>query len=506
MLTIGGILRKRANISPDLEALISNSDRYTYRELNQRANQLANYLLKCNIQKGDRVAILCSTHHPFVTIFMAIAKIGAIAVPLNWRLNPAELEWMAHDSQPQALFYEEEFSDGASILSACASLHHVIKVGRANSLEPEFAAIFREESMSEPLVDVHEDDPAVLTYTSGTTGKPKGVVSTHQTLHASGVATFMMLDMHMKDRMLMCTPLFHISGIAFISNAPLAGITTVCMPQFHPVHIWDLVRQEQITHMFAIPVMLKYMLPAVINGEAESGTLREILCGGTNVPRDLIEQYDSLGFPIAQVYGASEYSGVISLWRSQMGKETCGSAGKWLIGEVKILDPDNGRELPVGEVGEIICKGPQLFQGYWNNPKETEKVLQDGWFHTGDAGKLDEQGFLYVVDRYKDMINCSGEKVFPAQVEAVIREIEGVEEVAVIGIEDKIWGEVPQACVVKSADSSLSEEEILHYCHQKLAQYKLTGVTFVEELPKNAAGKVLKYVLREDFRKKIKTQ
>lgn len=495
--TIGMVLKNRARMNPDLEAIITAEVRWTYKEFNERVNQLAHYLLEHGIRKGDRVALLCLTDHPFATIFMAAAKIGAIAVPLNFRLQPAELEGIVQDSEPSILFYDGEFSDQIKGLESAESLQHLVQVSFNNDLHPDYASVFQDYPASEPNVEIQPEEPFCLTYTSGTTGKPKGVISTHQNWFTSGVNTFVPMGFRSGDRLLIPTPLFHISGIVALTSPSIMGYTLVLMPRFHPVHIWDLAEQERVTHIFSVPVMLKFMFSALIDSEREVETLREILTGGSLVPTELIHQYETLGFPLTVIYGASEFSGLATFWTQGMGEDKKGSVGKLLIGEMKIIDSETGEELPEGEVGEIVLRGPQTFQGYWNNPEETRKVLQEGWYHTGDAGKIDRDGFLYVVDRYKDVVHVSGEKVFPAQVEAVIQEIDEVSEVAVVAVKDKMWGELSRAYVVKKEGAVIAEKEILRYTHSKLARYKLSEVTFVDELPKNSVGKVLKYRLRE---------
>ena len=484
-------------MSPELEAVVTAEVRWTYREFNERVNRLAHFLLECGIRKGDRVALLCLTDHPFATIFMATAKIGAIAVPLNYRLQPAELEGIVGDSKPKILFYDGEFSDQVKGLESIDSLKHLVQVSFGEELHPDYAVIFGKYPATETGVEVLPEDPFCLTYTSGTTGKPKGVITTHENWFTSSVNTFVPMGFRYGDRFMIPTPLFHISGIVILTSLSIVGYTLVLMPRFHPVHVWELAEKERVTHMFAVPVMLKFMLPALIESEREVESLREIITGGSLVPVELIQQYESLGFPLTVVYGASEFSGLATFWNQGMGEEKRGSVGKILIGEIKIIDPETGEELPAGEIGEVLLKGPQMFKGYWNNPEETRKVIRDGWYHTGDAGKLDRDRFLHVVDRYKDVIHVSGEKVFPVQVEAVIGEIKGVSEVAVVAVKDRMWGELSRGYVVKQADVNLTEEEVLQYTHSKLARYKLSEVVFVDELPKNSVGKVLKYRLRE---------
>lgn len=506
-LVMGSVLRNRANLHPNLEAVVGPTARFTYREFNHRVNQLAHYLRDQNVKKGDRVAILCHTDHPFITILWAALKIGAIAVPLNYRLHGEELKWIVGHSRPTAIFYDGDFSSAVSTMDDIESLKERAQVTFNDQLHPDFSSIFDTYPTEEPEIELDGEDPAILTYTSGTTGKPKGVISTHTNLYHPGPAAFLHVGIHTGDRVLLPTPLFHISGIVMVTNAPWAGTTTVCMPKFHPDQILDLVEKERINQMVGIGPMLQMILGAIMKDDRELETLRLIISGGASVPIPLMKQYHSLGFPIMQIYGLSEYTSVATFWHPDlMGMDTCGSVGKNMVGEVKVVDPDTGRELPRGEVGEVLIRGPQLFQGYWNNPEATARALREGWFHTEDAGKVDKKGCLHIVGRFKDVIHVSSEKVFPAEVEDVISELDDVLEVAVIPIKDTFWGELPRACVVKQPGSPLQEEDILRHTHRKLAKHKLAEVVITDTLPKNGIGKVLKNVLCQQAEKEMKNR
>lgn len=497
MYTVGEMLRNRAEFSPHLEAVVHWDERYTYGEFNRQVNRLAHFMLELDVQKGERIGILCSTNYPFAMVFLAAAKIGAVAVPINWRLNSEELQWVMEHSEPKILFFDEEFSRIADELEPCDFLERMVRVSVDRKLNPPFEEALEEFPDTEPEADVQMEDPVALTYTSGTTGSPKGVITTHANLYASGMSATLTLDVRRGDRFLVTTPLFRASGISVLVNALVLGVSVVFMPDFHPARVWEVVEQERVTHMLCLPGMLTYMLPALMDGEWDTGSLREMFCGGGKVSEDLIRQYDSLGFPIVQIYEASEFSGGITFWTSDMGLSTCGSAGKQLLGEIKVIDPETGEEAPQGEIGEVLCRGPQMSPGYWKDPSETEKTLRDGWFHTGDAGRLDEDGFLYIVDRCQDLIHCDNERILSTQVEDVLAEVEGVAEVAVVGVQDPVRGELPLAYVVKEEDASLTEEDVFRHGREHLAEHQLAEVSFIEGLPRNSMGKVMKYVLRE---------
>ncbi|MBH8599223.1 MULTISPECIES: class I adenylate-forming enzyme family protein [unclassified Thermoactinomyces] len=498
MRTITDIMNYRVHFTPGLEALVDRGKRYTYQEYNHRVNQMAHYLLELKVKKGDRIAILCKNNYLFPVIVLATMKLGAIAVPLNWRLNPNELEYILRDSKPAVVFYDKEFS---FLLSEAKKPDLQFTEIRAESgidglLSLE--TLLHNRPVDEPDVVLHEDDPATIIYTSGTTGNPKGVVTSHKSWIFSVIATANALEWRFRDRYLAAAPLFHVSGIIITLGAIYQGMTIVFMEDFDPSKIWELIEAERIATMFAVPTMFIYMLPELMRSQKEITSLRNFIVGGSPVPRKLIEQYDLYGYEITQVYGCTECTGLFSVWHPHMGMEKCISSGKTILGgELKIINPETGQEVPTGEVGEILIRGPQLFMGYWNNPEATRKALRDGWFCTGDAGKVDEDGFLYVLDRYKDMIICGGTNIYPAQVEGVIKELDDVLEVALIGIPHAVWGEIPRAYIVKKPGSNLTEADVLYHCHQKLANYKVSEVVFIDSLPKNNVGKVLKRVLRE---------
>ncbi|UWE04314.1 class I adenylate-forming enzyme family protein [Laceyella sacchari] len=495
MTTIGKLLDARAALSPRLEALVSHGERITFQEYKEKVNQLANYLLDLHVEPGDRVAFICKNTYAFPIIYLAAVKIGAIAVPINTRLKPAEVRYIVEDCQAKILFYDEEFREALTSLPPC--VEKVIRAAVGEEMDEHFKSIFEIASTKEPAATVTEWDTAMIIYTSGTTGQPKGVMCTHANVYAAGIANVNTLDLRFADRFLFVTPLFHISGMMFIVNALIRGITLVMAPNFTPSQLWELIDEEKINNMMSVPAMLPFMLEMLKTIDKDLFSLRGIVCGGSRVPERLIREFDDLGFSIIQVYGATEYTGAITYFLPEMDLNRCHSAGKGVyLTQIKILDPLTGQECPTGEVGEIVVRSDSVFAGYWNNQEETDKVLKNGWYYTKDVGKLDEDGYLYVIDRLRDMVICGGEKVFPAQVEDVIQQLDGVAEVAVVGVKDAVWGELPRAYVVKAEGAVLTEDDVMAHARRHLADYKLIDVEFIDELPKNSMGKVLKYVLR----------
>jgi acyl-CoA synthetase (AMP-forming)/AMP-acid ligase II len=499
-VSIGNILADRARLSPNAEAVVDPNHRYDFATLNNRVNQLAKWLKERNIGKGDRIAICSRNNTEWITTFFAAAKLGAMLVPLNTRLHVEELLYVVKSCSPKVLIYESDFIDYAHKLRMVPSVEVCVQIGDSSrSNDPLFDSIFTDEITPNPPVVASGDDPFLLVFTSGTTGRPKGVVITHNNLYSNTAAVLVTLDFREDERYLAVTPLFHISGLVLTTLCAYRGGAIITMPEFHPVKIWDVIEQEKITSFMSVPPMLIVMLQAPDWRNKKLASLRNVFCGGTFVPPDLLRLYNSLGIGTSTVYGCTEASGALSFFYHKMGIDKCHTVGKPLpFCELKILDPISGQEVAPGNVGEVVARAPYITPGYWQNEEETKKVLRDGWLYTGDLGKLDEDGFLVLVDRLKDLIVCNGENVYPAEVEAILQNIEGVAEVAVIGITHPTFGEVPRAYVVPKPGYNLSEADILEHCYDRLAAFKCgKDVRFVKSLPRNAFGKVVKDVLRK---------
>jgi acyl-CoA synthetase (AMP-forming)/AMP-acid ligase II len=321
---------------------------------------------------------------------------------------------------------------------------------------------------------------------------------THDNLFWASIGLTHTIDWSYRYRFLSVAPLFHIGGLAPIFGNIHAGCTTVFMPNFDPIKIWDVIVAEKINFMMTVPAMLQFMLFAPDIAKKNLSSVKHFVCGGSAVPQSLIMAYDNLGIKIDQVYGITEYAGAVTFWTADMGMDKSHSMGKSVFhGQVKIFRPESDEELPVGDVGEIGCYGPQVFKGYWNNPEATAAVLKNGYYRSGDMGKVDEKGFLYVVDRLKDMIISGSENIYPAELEQVIMGHPDVAEVAVVGKPDAKWGEIPVAMIVVKPGADVKAEDIIALCRKNLAGYKcVKEVRFIGAIPKNAVGKVLKKELR----------
>jgi O-succinylbenzoate-CoA ligase len=499
-INVGEMLCNRAYISPDMEAFVCSDYRFNFRQVNERSNQFASFLKKSQIKHGDCVAVLCKNNEHAMTVMFGAAKIGVITLMLNWRLQPPELIYIMNDCGASLLLYDGEFGEVVNKLRDQVTVKYFLRVG-GDGMDAEFEESIADQNSVEPAYKSHGDDPAVLMYTSGTTGKPKGVMLTHHNLFWASIGLTHTIDWGYRYRFLSVAPLFHIGGLAPIFGNVHSGCATVFMPNFDPVKIWDTIEREKINYAMTVPAMLQFMLFAPDIQKKDLSSIKHIVCGGSPVSQDLIRTYDKMGIRVEQVYGITEYTGAVAFWTPEMGMENSNSTGKTVFhGHVKIFRPGTFEELPQGEVGEICCFGPQVFKGYWNNPDATAAVIKDGYYRSGDMGKVDKEGFLYVVDRLKDMIISGSENVYPAELEQVISAHPGVAEVAVVGKPDAKWGEIPVALIVVRPGMKVVGEEIISLCRENLAKYKcVKEVRFINTIPKNAVGKVLKKELRSQL-------
>ncbi len=496
-MNAGGMLANRAYLSPEMEAFSGTGYRFTFKEANERANRFGALLKQHGITAGDRIAILCKNNEHAVTALFGAAKNGVIALMLNWRLQIPELAYILNDSGASFLLFDAEFASVAEALRMQTAVKTYLSVEPGNGAD-DFEGALADASPDEPVYAGSGDDPAVLMYTSGTTGRPKGVILTHDNLFWASIGLTHTIDWSRGYRFLSVAPLFHIGGLAPVFGNIHSACTTHFMPTFNPMNIWDVIVHEKINFMMTVPAMLQFMLLAPDIARKDLSMLRHIVCGGAAVPRHLIAAYDRLGIKVEQVYGITEYSGAVTFWLPEMGMDKSDSSGKSVFhGSIRIMRPDGDGESMTGEVGEICCFGPQVFKGYWNNPEATAAALGKGYYRSGDMGRIDADGFLYVVDRLKDMIISGGENIYPAELERVILDAPGVAEAAVVGKPDAKWGEIPVAFIVRKKDSAVMEEEIITHCRKNLAAYKcVKEVRFVPEIPQNSLGKVMKNKLR----------
>lgn len=504
---IGLFLTKRAFLNPHLEATVepsANGRRLSYRALNQRSNRVANALLAAGVQKGDRVAILMMNGAEFIETFFAVAKIGAVNVPLNWRLVPDELEFILKDSGSTVLIYSGEFAASAGELQARGTRTDlrlwVQNGGDAADFASSYEAWAGSHSDVEPIANARDDDLVFIMYTSGTTGLPKGVMHTHNTVLWGMLTIAATADMRFKDRYLLSLPMFHVGALTPLIAGIYKGTSLVLLKAFDPKLSWQLIRDEHITTTLMVPAMLQFMLATYDAAVHQSSTLRWVMSGASPVPVTLIKAYEALGIEIHQVYGLTESCGPACLISPDEALAHAGSTGKaFFHTEVRVVD-EGLNDVPTNTPGEVIVKGPHIMRGYWNRPEATAETVVDGWLRTGDIATMDDDGFVTIMDRVKDMLISGGENVYPAEIENVVLSHPKVADVAVIGIPSAKWGESPLAIIV-AKDDSLTEDEVIEHCKGKLAPFKMIrAVRFTKEIPRNPTGKVLKRLLRDEFK------
>jgi acyl-CoA synthetase (AMP-forming)/AMP-acid ligase II len=501
LLNSGQTLTERAKISAGMEAIVdpASGERYTYRELNERTNRLANALQSLGLAPGDRVGCLLSNCPRYIEAYFACAKGGQVFVALNWRLTAPELSYQLLDSGTAAVIYGEEQAPVVDVLRR--EFPHIRWFAAESG---EFQAAIDAASAAEPSIGATGEDLLFMMYTSGTTGRPKGAVMSHRANLSWLTSMLATSDLHLGDRQIVVAPLFHIGGLAMVMTAVYRGMTSVLVKAFDPGAMWKLIEQERITGFFSVPAMLSFMYQHPGRGQADFSTLRWIVCGAAPVPVTLIEAYLAMGIEILQVYGATETHGGICLISAEHARHKVGSTGQPYFGiEVRVVDKA-GTPVPPGVPGEVITRGPHLITGYWNQPEATQQSIREGWFHTGDIAELDADGFIYIKDRSKDMIISGGENVYPAEIEDVLSGHPGVKEVGVIGQPSPKWGECGCAVVVRSAawngEQPALIDELRALAMTRLARFKQPKTyVFVDALPRNPSGKILKRVLRDRF-------
>jgi len=501
---IGFWLTKRELLNGNREALVDGGRRLTYRQLNRRVNQLARFLQGMGLKRGDRCAILAYNCLEFVEVIFATAKLGLILVPLNWRLAPAELSFIISDSGAETLFFDPEFAAAVESLKGKTALRRFISIGQkeiAGATDYEKALTSQRDEEPEPDRTVELDTPHIIMYTAGTTGRPKGAILGQGASFWNAVNMSLCVDLTSKDRTLTVLPLFHVGGIGLYTLPTLyQGGTAVIQRTFDPKVTFRLIKDERIDVLFGVPAIFLFLMQ---DPEFKSGTmsrLRSVMSGGAPLPVSLIHQYHEAGIILQQGFGMSEAAPGIAALDRDRALAKAGSIGRPLFHmEVRIVD-DQNHDQAVGQTGELLIRGPNLMQRYWNRPEATAEAFTEGWLHTGDLARMDEDGDLYIVERKKDMYISGGENVYPAEVENTIFELPQVAEAAIIGVKDKTWGEVGRAIVVLKPGQKLTETEVLNFLKGRLAKYKVPrSVVFVDQLPRNAAGKVLKNVLKEKY-------
>jgi len=491
-------LDKRAKLTPDRVALIDYSDgsETTFAEWNERCNRTANYLRSLGVGKGDRVAVYASNCSGYLDLFWAAPKIGAMLQNLNWRLTVHELTGIVESGAPEVLIYSEDWREQVEELKASFNtVEHVVALTNPGPGELDFAERDAMSPLLEGAPELTLDDPWGIYYTGGTTGLPKGAVITHGNVTWNSVNTIASWGINGQHKAALQLPFFHIGG-PNIFMAPLvhAGGTTILCSGFEPEETFALLEHSGITHYVAVPTMFQ-MLQAHPRWEnADFSKLELVISGGAPCPLPVMEKFWDRGVDFKMGYGLTEASGNNFWLPPEMVREKIGSVGYPIFHiDMKIINED-GSECSANEGGELLIRGPHVVAGYWKNPEATAEVIQDGWLHTGDVARVDEDGCFSILGRSKEMFISGGENVYPAEIESVLSAHPLVKEAAVVGVPHETWGEVGKAFVV--VEESYNEEELRAFLAERLAKYKLPrSIIVLDALPLTAIGKLDKKLL-----------
>ncbi|MFH0823964.1 MAG: long-chain-fatty-acid--CoA ligase [Pseudomonadota bacterium] len=510
-MSVGNVLRRSAFNYPDKPALVFGSQRIGYAELNRRVNSVANSLIDKGLRKGDRVAVLLHNRPEFIEAYFACAKSGGVFVPINNLLKKKELMQIFDYIRPRFLIFDADFSE---VVRSCRpdmkylEFPVVLDGEHADSLS--YARLVDEGSDSEPPVDVSFDDLISIFLTSGTTGRPKGAVRKHRHDLINMMSCAIELGIRREDRTLLIFPFYHVTFADNLRHILMANTIVIRREgAFNSREILDILSAEGITTCQFVPTMINAMLQVEDVDKYDLSRFRLLIYAASPMPVELLKRaMKKFNCGFFQLYGQTETGPLTTALRpedhllegsdAQMAR--LASAGRPVVDYELRIVYDDGTDVPVGDVGEIIVRSEAMTGGYWELPEETARTIKDGWLYTGDFGKFDEEGYVYIVDRKHDMIISGGKNIYPREIEEVIYMHEGVLEAAVIGIPDDYWGESVKAFVVLKEGRTATEGDIINLCKENIASYKKPkSVEFVEQLPKSPSGKILKRVIRENY-------
>ncbi len=506
---VGGVVRYHAKKQPNAVSLVMGERTLTWAQLLSRSAQVAQGLKRAGVKPQDRVAFLDKNGIEHFEVFYGCALLNAVSVDVNWRLAAPEVSFIVNDSQAEVLIVGQEFVPVLdAIVGQLARVKTIIVIG-GHSSHDDYERWVNAQTATDPKTPTKSSDVAFQLYSSGTTGRPKGVMLTNDNYFALLPAAQKIWLMSEKTVNLVAMPLFHIGGGGWATAAQYCGASSIIMRDINPAEILTWIEKYRITHAFMVPALLQFALAMPNLTTTDFSSLELIVYGASPISEAVLEgAIKAFKCPFMQVYGLTETTGVVTVLGPEdhdLGSANKGrlrSCGKPFTGiELRIVDSDTEKDVPVGEVGEIWIRSRQVMKGYWNMPEETAKSIVKGrWFKSGDAGYYDKDGYVYIFDRVKDMIVSGGENVYPAEVENALMAHPAIADVAVIGVPDEKWGEVPMALVVRKPDTQVTESEILTFARERLAGFKTPkSVGWVDVLPRNPSGKILKKDLREPY-------
>ncbi|WP_449539387.1 acyl-CoA synthetase [Ferdinandcohnia sp. Marseille-Q9671] len=488
-------IANRARLSPDSIAVVDGEtgNRFTFHDLNKRSTNIGNYFKSIGIQKGDRVALMSPNDVSYFDFLFACGKIGAIFVPLNWRLSSSEIEYILLDSSPNLI----ALSSGLEDLIRNKETKKKLKVDS----EEYHNLASGEIDFFESAEHITENDPLAIIYTGGTTGKPKGVVLSHQSIIWNGLNTILSWNLSAEDVTLTYMPMFHTGGLNALSIPILMmGGKVVIARNFEPTRAIQIINQEECTIVLLVPTMYHMMVNSPTFKDITFPTMHTFLSGGAPCPLEIYQAFEEKGLSFKEGYGLTEAGPNNFYIDPKISRFRRGSVGKAMFfNDVKIVSPE-GMEVEPGEVGELVIRGKHVFHHYWNNPNATKEAYQDGWLYTGDLAKCDKEGYHYIVGRKKEMIISGGENVYPLEVEQCISKHPAINEVAVIGVPHEKWGEMVVAVVSLKSCQHVSKKEITEFCKSKIGKYKVPKeFIFVKDIPKTHVGKIDKNHLQKTY-------
>ena len=506
-----------SSICPDREAIIFEGNRWSFSDLADRSNRLANALAGMGVGQGDKVGMLQVNCNECIEVYFATAKLGATYVPLNFRARAEELEFMINFSEASALFLGQRYVKMVnSMREQIPGMKNLVSVEGPAEGMLDYESVIAEADPEEVFTDIDDNDTSILMFTAGTTGQPKGVMLTHDNLATYVLNNVSPADPDIEEKNILTVPLYHIAGMQAVLAAVYGGRTLVVQRQFEPSDWMTLVESESVTRAMMVPTMLKQLMEHEEFPERNLSSLQVITYGAAPMPVEVITKAIEVfpGTRFINAFGQTESASTITMLTPEdhviegspgeraIKLKRLGSIGRALGDtEVKIFD-EGGSEQPVDEVGEIVARGPRVMKGYWKADEATNNTIRNGWLYTGDIGYMDEAGYIFLSGRAKDIIIRAGENISPEQVEATLHSHPAIDEAAVIGVPDPQWGETVRAIVALKAGAQATEADIIEHCRGQLASFKKPeSVIFVDSLPRNPLGKVLKRVLREEYGK-----
>ncbi len=502
--SLPGLLEARAAERPEAPFLFFREQTWTRAELWGGAQAAARELSSAGVGRGDRVALLLPNGPEFILYYFAVMRLGAVAVPINLLLKPPEIVFILKDSGAKGLVLgpaHEPLAEG--IMTQCPSLKFTLAPGAGETKEGVLASVSRRGKEGAPLpAPPGKGEIASIIYTSGTTGFPKGAVLTHGAYLADTDMAVEAIGMSDQDRFLCFLPLFHVNGQVVTLLCPLfSGGSMVLMEKFQPKDFFELLSRHRCTAFSGVPSVYGVLLTLPDAERYDLSSLKFCICGAAPMPVEVFERFEAkFKARIMEGFGLSEGVCVSSVNPPPPGRRKIGSIGLPLKGQPMKIVGDSGRELPVGEVGEIVVRGPNLMRGYWNNPEATAAALKDGWLHTGDLGSRDSDGYFFITGRKKEMIIRGGENIYPKEIEEALYRHPAVAEAAVVGLPDQRWGEEVAAFIVLREGQKCAGRDLKRFLKENIADFKVPRrYEFVESLPKTATGKIQKVRLREKF-------